>query len=63
MTKKKNELTREQIEKIVEQYIGVHPKYLQPMGTKIRVLVNQFELEKGKKFKGFPTGKFPAEIG
>jgi hypothetical protein len=52
-------LSRQQIEQIVAEYFGVHPKYFVYGGITIQVDITQFELDQEKRFIGWQKGEGP----
>lgn len=54
-----NKLSQGQIEKIVQEFFGVHPKYFVYGGITIQVDISRFEQEEKKKFIGWCDGKVP----
>jgi hypothetical protein len=52
-------LSRQQIEQIVEEYFGVHPKYFVYGGITIQVDIAQYELAEKKRFVGWEKGEGP----
>lgn len=53
-------LSQEEKELIVEEILGIHPRFLHAHGTSLTVDVWEFEHQTGRTFRGFP-GKLPAE--
>jgi len=54
-----HKLSQGQIEKIVQEFFGVHPKYFVYGGITIQVDISRFEQEEKKKFIGWYDGKGP----
>ncbi len=52
-------LSRQQIEQIVAEYFGVHPKYFVYGGITIQVDIAQYELAEKKRFVGWEKGEGP----
>jgi hypothetical protein len=53
----KSVLNDEEIEQIVEVYLGIPVKYLIFTGNQIHVDKSRYEQETGRHFEGWPDGK------